>query len=302
MILNKIIALTGVKKERLINFSNTASFRYKSYYIAKKNGGQRKIDHPSRELKSLQKLIIRELLEKLPVHQAATAYRPGLGIKHNAQEHMGKKFLLRLDFKDFFPSITQDLVFTYIKDKFPNQLQEEYLFFSKIVCRHGKLTIGAPTSPLISNLIFYDFDKTLSVQTRMFGITYTRYADDLYFSTNEQNILANVRSSVITTLKHHNLPITLNDDKSVFTSKKRLRAVTGIILTSDNKLSVGRTRKRMIKTLVFKFKNGHLSKVEQLSLKGQISYIASVEPEFLRSLNKKFGPTTLYQIQRIENN
>src|SRR5690606_14458756 len=84
----------------------TAPRRYKTHLIEKRNGrGLRQIAQPTAELKLIQRWIVGNHLNALPVHRAAMAYRPGLGIKDHASPHAAKKYLLKLDFADFFQSI-----------------------------------------------------------------------------------------------------------------------------------------------------------------------------------------------------
>lgn len=299
MILSRLSDITGSSQESLLAFSETASFRYKTYEIAKKTGGYRKIHHPSRELKSIQRIISRIFISNFPIHEAATAYRPGHGIKGNALAHVDNQFLLRLDFENFFPSLTSENVKKLFKTKTRDQREVDFL--SKIVCRFGKLTIGAPSSPILSNALMHDFDMMLNESVIGDRITYTRYADDLFFSCSTKNVLQIVPNMVHSTIHKANLGLTINGDKTIFTSKKRTRAVAGIILSSENKLSVGRKRKRNVKSLVFRLMQNLLSLEEKEKLIGEISYICSIEDDFLKRLSTKFGPQLLLELNNIKS-
>ncbi|MCX9603875.1 reverse transcriptase domain-containing protein, partial [Vibrio cholerae] len=114
-------------------------------------------------------------------------------------------------------------------------------------------------SPLISNAIMYPFDKIINDICTKHGINYTRYADDITFSTNIKNTLNKlpeiVEQLIIQTYAGR---IIINKRKTVFSSKKHNRHVTGITLTNDSKISIGRSRKRYISSLVFKYINKNL--------------------------------------------
>ncbi len=107
------------------------------------------------------------------------------------------------------------------------------------------LSIGAPSSPIISNFILYRFDRIITEHCRKLGINYSRYADDLTFSTNEKDILLNFPSKVRKTLSRlYSGQIKVNLKKTVLSSKAHNRHVTGITLSNDGTLSVGREKKR----------------------------------------------------------
>jgi RNA-directed DNA polymerase len=83
----------------------TAPLRYKVFTIPKRDGSPRTVAQPAREVKAIQRWLVNDLNTVLPVHQAATAYRKGTSIKINAAKHVQSNFILKMDFKNFFPSI-----------------------------------------------------------------------------------------------------------------------------------------------------------------------------------------------------
>ena len=171
----------------------------------------------------------------------------------------------------------------------------------RIVCRNGRLTIGAPSSPAISNAVLFDIDKYWFENCVQRGIDYSRYADDIYLSTNEPNVLATVYKEICVDLEKREWPqLQINRRKIVFTSRKHNRNVTGLILTSDRRISIGHGKKRWLRTQVFKFSQNKLPADQVSYLRGYLSYARSVEPSFLTRLRKKYGANVIQKISSIQ--
>jgi hypothetical protein len=278
----------------LLGLAGTASHRYKEYRIPKRTGGERTIHHPAREIKLLQYWLLRNILVSLPVHPLATAYRKECNIRLNAASHVANNYLLRVDFEDFFHSLKGSDVVSVLEAN-RHTLADVVLtdadirLISQIVCRLDCLTIGAPTSPLLSNAIMFEFDVAWSAMAHAEEVTYTRYADDLYFSTNQPHVLDNILARLRESLNAGGAPtLRINDRKTAFSSRKRRRLAAGLVLTSDRKISIGRHKKRVLKSLVYKLKNKELQSEQVVHLRGWIAYLHSVEPAFVESLEKKY--------------
>lgn len=295
MIAERIAAQLSLDTEYVLKVAVTASHRYKSYQIPKRTGGMRTIHHPSRELKLFQGWLVDNVLNRLPVHGAAAAYRKGANVRKHAIIHVTQDYLLRIDFENFFPSITRaDVARILTHDSLAKAgidlTARDVDFVQRIVCRYGVLTIGAPSSPIISNLVMYEFDDRWSRETKAIDVRYSRYADDLYFSTNSRGVLSGVLDRLREDLHGRSSPtLRINDAKTVFTSRKRKRLITGLVLTADKKISLGRHCKRRIRSLVHKNKTAGLSDEQRGYLRGFMAYAHSVEPEFVESMRKKYG-------------
>ncbi len=289
------------------SFLQDASRKYCVFKIPKRTQGFRIIAQPSRELKIYQRTFLENF--SLPVHSAAMAYRKGLSIKDNADAHRKQKYLLRMDLENFFNSIKPDL-FWDVWEKFgklPSLNEDDkkslnqLLFWCPSKRRGGKLvlSVGAPTSPMVSNFCLYHFDLALSEYCDSERVVYTRYADDLTFSTNFPDVLERFPKLIQTMLeKEFGYQIQVNRSKTVFSSKKHNRHVTGITLANSGKLSIGRERKRYIKHLVHQFKMGELVNAEDIAhLKGLLAFANHIEPEFCRALKRKYGQETIQKIK-----
>lgn len=242
MIAERIVTQLGLDLEYVMKVAVTATHRYKSYEIRKRTGGMRTIHHPSRELKLLQGWLMDSVFVHLPIHKAAFAYRRGVSIRNNAAVHVSQNYLLKIDFKDFFPSIKETDISRILESKSLARAgvelsAQDLHFIRRIVCREGALTIGAPSSPILSNAVMYEFDVYWSGESEGINVRYSRYADDVYFSTDRPGVLSDILERVRADLVLRQSPkLTINDAKTVFTSRKRRRLVTGLILTSDKQV------------------------------------------------------------------
>jgi RNA-directed DNA polymerase len=294
MLVETIAKDTGLSRSYLDLLAITASHRYKLYRIPKRTHGERLIAHPARPLKAIQRWLAEYLFSDLPIHDAAFAYREGRSTADNAAVHVERNFLLKLDIKDFFPSLTASDVCSLLKknsELLKFQLGPEDLqFVQRIVSRKGSLPIGAPSSPILSNQLMFEFDRAVSALCNQREVRFTRYADDMFFSTNEPNVLSEIHTAVASTLQVMNHPkLNLNLEKTVYTSRRRKRIVTGIVLTSDRKMSLGREKKREIRSLLQRYRDANLDLQKAQYLSGFLSYASSVEPPFIVALTKKYG-------------
>lgn len=300
----KLIASEIGESEAFIEWiSHSANYRYKDYVIRKRTGGWRKISQPAKSIKFMQRWLVRNLFHSLPVHDSATAYKPNASIWKNAHAHASSNYLLKMDFTDFFPSICGDDVRELLRkshDLLEIGLQPPDVdFIVRIVCRHNQLTIGAPSSPAISNYVMFEFDNYISDFTKNLNVAYTRYADDLAFSTNEPRVLEVVAKEVERLIRGTDSPnLAVNQKKTVFTSRKHKKFLTGLVLTPQGSVSLGRKRKRYIRSLIFKYLNQDLLPADISYLRGFLAFAKDVEPDFLSRLAAKYGENIIGEIRQ----
>ncbi len=293
-----------IDADQLKLFAATAPHRYKVYEIPKRSGrGTRTIAHPAKQLKFIQRLILPELEKLSKPHKCAFAYIRKISIKDNAQVHIGNQYLLKMDFKDFFPSITPRLMFKEYERMgvFFNNDEREFLsnilFFKLRRSSSLKLSIGAPSSPFISNMVMFNFDSAVEEYCKKNKISYTRYADDLTFSSNVKNCLFSVPDKIAEILKVECYQgLIINHDKTIFSSKGHNRHVTGITLSNNERLSVGRNKKRELSAALHKFYTVGMESSEIEKLKGNLSFVFFIEPDFRCRLNKKYGNMVLTRL------
>lgn len=303
-ILNVISDKIYVSPSELNNFVHTAPRRYKKYFIYKRDGiNKRQIAQPSKEVKFIQRLAVNELNALLPVHDCATAYVPGKSIKTNAEQHRLNRYLLKMDLVNFFPSITPGVLFSVMMKAGIELSDEDKLFLGSLffwkLRRNSKLrlSIGAPSSPFISNVVMYYFDKDMHEYCQHRGITYTRYADDMTFTTNTKDILSGIPGAIKDCLKKHfGQRMRVNSKKTVFSSKAFNRHITGITISNEGKLSLGREKKRIISSMVHHFTLGKLDDSEIYRLKGLLAYSMHIEPMFMVMIEKKYSQDAINKI------
>lgn len=168
---------------------------YKSFEISKKAGGTRVIDSPNKQLKRIQTQLGKKVydIHKNYIDQKRIAsnishgFETGKSIITNARIHKNKKYLLNIDIANFFSSINFGRVQGYFNKSQEFMFSKEVsTIISQLVCYEKKLPQGAPTSPIISNLIFNIVDLRILSLAKKYKLSYTRYADDMSFSTNNK--------------------------------------------------------------------------------------------------------------------
>lgn len=286
--LEKISNEFGKNLNELIEFSVSAYKRYRRFEIKKRTSGTRSIHHPSKELKSYQKFISKEIFLKLPVHKSVFSYRKGISIKDLANIHKNNRYLVRIDFKNFFPSIRGENIRLFLNNSDLELSDLEITLINLLVCKKDKLTIGAPSSPSLTNAILYDFDEEVYEKCKENTVLYSRYADDLYFSTNKQNQLSKIFDYIRSYEFKYEIKLQLNNKKNIFTSKKNRRIITGLTITTENRISVGRKQKRHIKSLINSYRYGTLDDIKLQYLKGYLYFLNHIEPTYINNLKNKY--------------
>lgn len=280
----------GLTERYVFNIAAKADHAYFKFSVPKRDGSMREIYHPSSRLKALQRGLTRLVISQWPVDPAAMAYRPGINIRDNAEKHAKSNYLLRLDFENFFPSITGKDIDEFLGRTQPEWGQHDRQLFARLVCLDGRLTIGAPSSPGLSNAICFDLDRQLAQLTEMMNlVAYTRYADDLFFSSDAPDVLCDVPGRTDDIVKALEVPenLSLNHAKTRHSSRAGRRRVTGLVLGSDYQVRIGRQMKRKVRALVHQW--DQLTFEERNRLAGTLAFIRDVEPEFLNQLYVKYG-------------
>ncbi len=297
----------GLSEAQVMRLIARSPHTYKVYTIPKKTGGVRVIAQPAKETKAMQYWLIENVFNLLPIHASATAYNKGASIKMNAYAHAKNSYLSKFDFKDFFTSIKapdlREHLTRHLNDAYS---VEDIAFIARISCillkgaRELCLSIGAPSSPLLSNSVMYDFDELLHSWCKKRKIVYTRYADDLTFSSNKSGTAEDIEIALKGAIRQILYPrLRINNKKTIHLSKKSQRRVTGIVINNEGQLSLGRDKKRLISALIHKFSIGNLDPELHPKLQGLLGFALDVEPLFFNNMKDKYGAAVLDMIMRI---
>ena len=273
---------------------------YHPVMIPKHSGGFRHLHIPNARLLACQKQINRNFLSHFPVSTFATAYRKGGSALRNAEPHVGRKYLLKLDITDFFGSISFEQVLCSAFNTCYVSKQVGYLLTS-LCCKNDVLPQGSPTSPALSNIVMRRFDDQIGLWCSQRQITYTRYCDDMTFSSDRP--LYGAYQKVKKML--FEMGFELNESKTHFISNADRQTVTGLVV--NEKLSIPGSYKRNLRqeiyyTLKFGIEDSivHGNRLNFLGdgqpircptymthLIGSVQYVLQIEPENRWFLNAK---------------
>lgn len=218
---------------------------YSRFTIPKKKGGVRVISSPKRKLRVAQGWMLVTILDKLPVHDAAMAFRPGRSVVDNAARHQNKSVIVKMDLKDFFPSIGVKRVKGVFEKLGYNEGVSTILALLATetprvaVVLDGErrwaaigeraLPQGACTSPALTNYLCRRLDARLTGAATSAGFVYTRYADDLVFSSNSPDTaVGQFLHMVRRIIAEENFIV--NEEKTQILRPGQRQVVTGLVV------------------------------------------------------------------------
>lgn len=242
---NQLVDILGISKQQEKIYFYKESRKeclYKIVEIPKRSGGIRKLEIPIESLKIIQKSINNVILSKFKMSKEANAYIKKRSIVTNAIPHVWAKTIIKIDIKDFFPSINFKHVYGQFRYFGYGKNVAKYL---ALLCVDGNLKLpqGAPTSPTLSNLISVHMDSRIRGYCAKYNYSYTRYADDITISTKEKlnlSTIMSVKNFVFMILR--DLEFEPNEEKFKFFYNGAKLQVTGVVV--NNKLSVHKEKIR----------------------------------------------------------
>ena len=273
-----------------ILFKRGVDSYYTEFEIPKKSGEPRRICAPTGDLKGVQ----RQLADALWEHQKSIyeelgikpnishAFEEGKSIITNAKIHRNKRIVINVDLSDFFDSIHIGRVCGFFeKNKHFNLPHEPAITIAQLACYQGKLPQGAPTSPIITNLVCQVLDKHLLSFAKRYRLDYTRYADDITFSTNDKAFLETWDSFYAELEKMiRKAGFSLNEKKTRITYRDSKQVVTGLVV--NKKISVDHAYCRKVRAMAHSlYTNGSYSvdgvegNIRQLE--GRFAFIDQIE-------------------------
>lgn len=280
---------------------------YIRFTIPKRSGGSRLISRPKPSLQKAQQWVKDNILNFQPLHPAAMAFRPGVSIVDNARLHAGSKFVVRLDLQDFFPTITfarvrglfesfgynpgVATVLALICTDSPRVLL--YLDDRSHVVPIGERALpqGACTSPSLANLVSRSLDRRLQGYADKAGWVYSRYADDLVFSTNAgtaspHRLISGICAVII------DEGFAVNSEKTRVMRAPNRQTVTGLLVNQD----VGLTRRDLRRIRAFLHRcscqgldavSAEIGKDAESVARGYLAYVQMVSVETAKKLQSR---------------
>ena len=189
-----VASFLEISEKRLNYLLYGGSPRYRTFEIPKRRGGTRIIEAPFRELLVLQRRLLAAIEEIFTPKLTANGFVKGRGIVRNARHHLNRTLVLNLDLQDFFHSIHFGRVRGAFESYPFNRPRPAATALAALCCHKGRLPQGAPTSPILSNIVCRSLDHRLSILGRSVGARYSRYADDITFSTRHPSFASGLAS------------------------------------------------------------------------------------------------------------
>jgi retron-type reverse transcriptase len=307
---NELAAFFGIAKEPLQAMADIKlsiaphEDHYYRFVIPKAGGKHRNIYAPKKDLRVVQKKIYLDILKKVPIHERAHGFRPGRSIVTNAREHLGAAVVCHFDIKDFFPSIHGRRILDCFRELgysgFTSVILTSFCSVAKRRFKNGQremvrikplsLPQGACTSPALSNLVCLKMDQELEDLAKQRGFTYTRYADDIIFSTTNAATVPKTLDRVIRniTVKYN---LGLNSKKKSLKRKNARQLVTGIVV-NNNDPALPRWWIRNLRAALHNLETGKIDPVDKASkikeIEGSCHYAVMVNPARYRKYLAKF--------------
>lgn len=231
----------------LAKISYGAKKFYRNFQIPKRSGGLREISAPLPSLAEIQNWISQNIIKKLPIDkESTTAYEKNSSIKNHVVRHADQPYLLKLDIKGFFPSITIIKVIDMFLEV-GYSIQVSYTL-ANLVTLEGSLPQGAPSSPFISNAIVKEMDNDLREYCDNFNLKYSRYADDLAFSGN--NITVDIIEDVKKIINSHQFILNHGKER-LYIPGMQGRFLTGLVINGSEVRVPKATRKRIKQSVYY---------------------------------------------------
>jgi RNA-directed DNA polymerase len=272
-----LAALTRIDASRLSILALRPERFYCTYRIPKRRGGWRKIHSPSKELKAVQAWILRNILDKLSTSKYATAYVKGRGLLGNVSPHMSNRYFLSVDVRNFFPSVSSHLVHRLFEAVGYPKLAARKL--TRLCSYFSGLPQGAVTSPALSNLICLRLDRRLAGLAARRNIVFTRYADDITFSTNKRNALPQLVPSIYRILRDEGFEP--NKEKTRILGPRTQCLITGLVKnSSEPSFGIGRKKKTKMRAIMHNLiahGRPHSDYPSEASIEGWVQFLKNVD-------------------------
>lgn len=287
-----------INPTKLTRLESDLNSHYRTKEIPKRHGGFRRIDAPSSELKFIQSKINQKVLKYARLNRAAMGFRVGKSIKDNATIHRNKYAVLSLDLEDFFHSIPSSRVFAALSNLgFTKSVAQK---MTSLCCYRQSLPMGAPTSPVLANLVASRMDRRLAALAKKEGFSYSRYADDITVSFKGKESL-NVIPLIKQIIGEEGFRI--NPKKESLHFQHQRQYVTGIVVNEG--LNIKRSQYKKLRAVLYNARVGDIQQemkkwgAEDLlsfkaQLEGHIHFISMINSKKANKLKNEFATINWY--------
>jgi len=262
---------------------NLSDFSYKVFSIPKRKGWKRQIYAPNDGLKKVQKDILHKLECTYFLPKFVTAFRKWFSIKDNAKYHKNKKIVINIDIKDFFPSIKADMIKERLSYyNFDGNKIEKFIEYTT---RNWILPQWAPTSPFVANFVFLPIDYMMIKLLKKYdeNVSYTRYADDITFSSDNENIKNAIRIIIDSILPKYGFKA--NKDKITIYRSHRKQLVTWLMV--NKKVSYPRNKYMILRAKIYNFLKNWEWNINEI--KWHLAFLRSVDYKKYKRLKKYYS-------------
>lgn len=259
------------------------SLMYKEFDIPKRSGGTRRITAPTGKLKDIQRCISAIVAPYYRTPECVHGFAEGRSVATNARNHTGRNYVLNIDLKDFFPTITytrvmkslQELGFNEDVSDIISRLCTIPMWDEQKQMFRNALPQGSPASPLLSNIVCTSLDQRLSALAQRYGVTYSRYADDMTFSSDHSVYAKD--SKFLKELENivESSGFKINEKKTRLQKKGSRQEVTGLIV--GEKINTYRQFTKNLRAAVFHAETNGCTPHEFNNIMGRVSYLAMVK-------------------------
>jgi retron-type reverse transcriptase len=268
----------------LFRLSAQPSRHYREFRVPKARGGERRLLSPQGTLRRVQGWLLHRMLNRCEPHQAAQAFTRGRSIATNARVHEHRKVVVSLDLEEFFPSVRAGAVRrVFERLGYPYSVAS---LLAALCTVDGGLPQGAPTSPALSNLVNVRLDRRFAALGARLGFSYTRYADDLVMSSDDERLPALLPffREVIRSEGYR-----VNEAKTRVMRSGTAQEVTGLV--TNLRAGLKRHHRRLLRamvhrlrtqgpsTLVASSRRGSTSGDPVRVLRGHLAFLNMVEPD-----------------------
>lgn len=279
--------LIGISAADLCKMLFSEARFYTRKRIPKKRGGTRELDMPSYDLKYIQRWILDQVLYRMNVSEFAYGFQIGKSIVDNARIHVNNHCIVNLDISDFFPTISFENVFRIFA--YYGYTKEVSFVLAKLCTFEGKLPQGSPASPYISNICCLKLDARLSTLAKVYESNYSRYADDITFSSQRDiKKIVNVARGII-----ESEGFKINEKKCRVAYSHQRQEVTGLIVNGLDIHVSKKYKKDLSQELYYCQKFGVANHLQHIGcdkaffkehIYGKIYFVNMVEPKLAKKL------------------